>query len=272
MKLTSLFSILMLCSSAALAVTANPVPGGLAIIELAQSDKAPDVTFNNKKVLVTRENDQSPWQAWVGLSQKQSLGTTSILVNGRIKSFEVQDFIYPEQHLTVSKNYVSPSAAELQRIRNESAKMTEVYTSFSSRSIPQGMIWPLRGPQSSPFGVKRFFNGEERAPHSGVDIAAPTGTPIQAPAAGKVVLTGDFFFNGKSVFIDHGQGLISMLCHLDSIDIEQGREVLAGDLVGKVGATGRATGPHLHWTVSLNNARIEPRLLLSAKQPQQPDE
>lgn len=271
MKLLPLLSFSLWLPAFAYAVTSNPVPGGLAVIELEPSAEPPHVTFNNKNVLVTRASDSSAWQAWVGLSQKQHLGVTSVLVNGRVKSFSVSDFSYPEQHLTVSKNYVSPSAEELKRIRTESQKMNAIYNSFSDRPIPQGMIWPIRGPQSSAFGLKRFFNGEERAPHSGIDIAAPTGTPIQAPAAGKVVLTGHFFFNGKAVFIDHGQGLISMLCHMSKIGVEEGDEVKAGDILGKVGATGRVTGPHLHWTVSLNNARIQPRLLLADGQPQEPD-
>src|SRR5690606_10972710 len=126
---------------------------------------------------------------------------------------------------------------------------------------------PLHGRESSAFGLRRFFNNEERNPHSGQDIAAPTGTPSVAPAPSTVVLTGEFFFNGNSVFIDHGQGLIRMLCHLHSIDVKEGSELQAGDVIGTVGATGRATGPHLHWTVSLNNARIDPRLLLATDQP-----
>jgi murein DD-endopeptidase MepM/ murein hydrolase activator NlpD len=123
-------------------------------------------------------------------------------------------------------------------------------------------IKPVVGPYSSPFGLKRFFNGEPRNPHSGIDIAAPSGTPIYAPAQGKVVLTGDFFFNGNVVYMDHGQGLISMFCHLSAIDVKPGDTLKQGELLGKVGATGRVTGPHLHWSVSLNNARIDPLILL----------
>ena len=157
-----------------------------------------------------------------------------------------------------------------------SDEMNKVYKSHTALSDLQnhsfeGMIWPLRGPQSSAFGLRRFFNDQERNPHSGVDIAAPTGTPITAPATGKVVLTGDFYFNGKSVFIDHGQGLISMLCHMSEISVSEGDIIQAGDQIGLVGATGRVTGPHLHWTVSLNNARVKPNLLLKSTEPQQPD-
>ncbi|MCD8531281.1 MAG: M23 family metallopeptidase [Saccharospirillaceae bacterium] len=141
--------------------------------------------------------------------------------------------------------------------------MAAVYTHYSPARPWQPMAWPVYGEMSSAFGLKRFFNGEQRNPHSGLDIAAATGTPILAPADGKVVLTGDFFFNGNSVFIDHGQGLISMFCHMSVIEVEAGEEIIAGERLGQVGATGRATGPHLHWTVSLNNARINPLLLLS---------
>src|SRR3989344_3567137 len=126
---------------------------------------------------------------------------------------------------------------------------------------------PVNGPLSSPFGLRRFFNGEERNPHSGLDFAANSGTPIKAPAAGKVILTGDYFFNGKTVFIDHGQGLISMFCHLSAIGVKVGDEIPRGGVVGKVGATGRATGPHLHWNVSLNDARVDPAIFIGAFKP-----
>ena len=273
LKKTVLLIGTLFASHTLFAITPHSIPGGLAVVDIGHFASEPDATFNSKRVLLTRDTPDSPWQAWVGIPQSQTPGPTSLIVNGRIHAFNVEPFSYPEQHLKVSKHYVSPSAKELQRIRQENIQMGVVYRSFTDLPTPTaGMIWPIRGPQSSAFGLRRFFNGEERAPHSGVDIAAPTGTPIHAPAAGKVVLTGDFFFNGKAVFIDHGQGLISMLCHMNDIDVEEGTVLKAGDLIGKVGATGRATGPHLHWTVSLNNARIEPRLLLADDQPIQPNE
>jgi len=126
-------------------------------------------------------------------------------------------------------------------------------------------IQPVAGPYSSPFGLKRFFNGEARAPHAGLDIAAPEGRPVQAPADGVVAQTGDYFFNGRTVLIDHGNGLVSMLCHLSEIRVQKGQQLKQGEVIGTVGKTGRATGPHLHWTVSLNDARIDPLLLLPAK-------
>ncbi len=125
----------------------------------------------------------------------------------------------------------------------------------------------MNGPLSSKFGVRRFFNGEERNPHSGLDFAVGAGTPIKTPAAGKVILIGNYFFNGNTVFVDHGQGFISMFCHMSKIDVKVGQPLARGDVVGKVGATGRATGPHMHWNISLNDARVDPAIFIGAFQP-----
>jgi murein DD-endopeptidase MepM/ murein hydrolase activator NlpD len=110
--------------------------------------------------------------------------------------------------------------------------------------------------------MRRIFNGEPRSPHAGLDIRAPQGQPVRAPAAGTVVLTGDFFYSGNAVFIAHGEGVVSLLCHLSKVTVKQGQAVKAGDLVGEVGSTGRASGPHLHWSLSLNNAWVDPRIFL----------
>ena len=142
------------------------------------------------------------------------------------------------------------------------------YRQFSPEQ-PSNLLFdkPVQGPLSSPFGLKRFFNGQSRAPHSGLDFAVPTGTPIRAPAAGRVILTGNYFFNGNTVFVDHGQGLISMFCHLSVIDVSPGDTLARGQILGKVGATGRVTGAHLHWNVSLNDARIDPAIFIGSYKP-----
>lgn len=242
------------------------IPGGLTVIPVGYGIQPPQVSFNQQNVMVIRPDEQKPWLAMVGIPLSQQPGEASIKAGNKNIRFTANDHAYPEQHLTVKKKHVNPSAAELARIRKEQAQMAAVYTSFSPARPWQPMAWPIRGDMSSAFGLKRFFNGEQRNPHSGLDIAATTGTPILAPADGKVVLTGDFFFNGNSVFIDHGQGLISMFCHMSVIEVKEGEEIIAGERLGQVGATGRATGPHLHWTVSLNNARINPLLLISPLQ------
>jgi len=240
------------------------IPGGIAVIDL-HSQEEMEVSFNNRKILQIKDENNNYW-AIIGIPLKQSLGEVGYQVNGINKQFLIKDKAYKEQYLTVKRKHSNPPADQIKRIQKESRLSKKVFTSFSNinkDSKFNAFLLPSQGPISSPFGLKRFFNNQARRPHSGIDIAAPRGADILAPAAGKIVLTGNFFFNGNSIFIDHGQGLITMYCHMDTLEVEQGKMVSAGELIGKVGSTGRATGPHLHWTVSLNNTRIEPLLFLA---------
>ncbi|VXC39047.1 Peptidase M23 [Pseudomonas sp. 8BK] len=247
----------------------KPVPGGVAVVDLGPATSAPKVRYQNKPVLVIHE-DQQRWIAIVGIPLSVKPGGQQISVNGsQTLSFQVGSKQYVEQRITLkNQQQVNPNAKNLARIERELAEQTRAYQQFSTRQ-PSNLLFdrPINGPLSSPFGLRRFFNGEERNPHSGLDFAANSGTPIKAPAAGKVILTGDYFFNGKTVFVDHGQGLISMFCHLSVIDVKVGDELPRGSVLGKVGATGRATGPHLHWNVSLNDARVDPTIFIGAFKP-----
>jgi hypothetical protein len=244
----------------------DAVPGGIATIALGPADAPrPAVRFNGERVLVTRH--QGAWQAIVGLPLTLAPGTHELTVAGdRARyTFVVRAKHYPAQHLTIKeKRYVEPNAAELKRIEREQTIVARAFATWNELDTPAfGFAAPAAGRLTSGFGLRRFFNGQPRAPHSGLDIAAPQGTPVRAPAAGRVIETGDYFFNGNTVFLDHGQGLISMYNHLDTIAVIPGARVAPGDVLGTIGMTGRVTGAHLHWTVSLNNARIDPALLLT---------
>ena len=245
----------------------KPVPGGVAVIELGTGPQAPKATYQGKPVLVVKE--QNTWRAIVGIPLTVKPGNQHISSGGRDVSFNVGSKKYPEQHITLkNKRQVNPNPADIKRIDNELAIQIKAYRTFSPNT-PSNLLLdkPVNGPLSSKFGVRRFFNGEERNPHAGLDFAVPAGTPIKTPAAGKVILIGNYFFNGNTVFVDHGQGFISMFCHMSKIDTRVGQQLARGDVVGKVGSTGRATGPHMHWNVSLNDARVDPAIFIGAFQP-----
>lgn len=250
----------------------KPVPGGVAVIDLGNGGQAPSATYQGNPVLIIKEDGQR-WIAIVGVPLTVKAGTQQLQVNvgsgQQTVSFAVGSKKYAEQRITIkNKQQVNPNASNLKRINRELAEQNAAYAQFSARQ-PSNLLFdrPVSGPLSSPFGLRRFFNGEERNPHSGLDFAASSGTPIKAPAAGKVILTGNLFFNGNTVFVDHGQGLISMFCHMSKIDVKVGDEVPRGGVLGKVGATGRATGPHLHWNVSLNAVRVDPAIFIGAFKP-----
>jgi murein DD-endopeptidase MepM/ murein hydrolase activator NlpD len=260
-----LFGVICLLASSmasALPQSAN-VPGGIAIIELDANEHAqPNAVYNKKPVAVIKQDEK--WYAVVGLGLSTDSGEHFIVSQGKRYPFHVSGKDYPEQHIQLkTRKHIDLSAKDLARHQGEKKRSSAVFNVFDLEQDPDlAFSKPVVGPYSSPFGLKRFFNGEPRNPHSGLDIAAPSGTTIHAPASGKVVLTGNFFFNGNVVYMDHGQGLISMFCHLSEIDVKQGDVLTKEQPIGKVGATGRVTGPHLHWSVSLNNARIDPMLLL----------
>lgn len=250
----------------------KPVPGGVAVIALGEAGPAPEVTYEGKRVLVARE-DGVRWIAVVGIPLKAKPGRHAVQVKSggasRSVAFTVGKKDYKIQRITVKNpRHVNPLEQDLKRIERELAEQNRAYQQFRPTGPSNlALDHPVQGRLSSPFGLRRIFNGEERNPHSGLDFAVPTGTPIKAPAAGVVTLVGDYFFNGKTVFVDHGQGFISMFCHLSAIDVVVGQEVPRGGVVGKVGATGRATGPHLHWNISLNDARVDPAIFIGAFKP-----
>jgi biotin carboxyl carrier protein len=240
----------------------SPVPGGVAVITIPGQGATPRVTYRGEPVLV-RRSDRG-WQAVVGIPLSAKPGQDAIEVDGHVAPFTIKPKRYPEQRIHLKdQRLVTPNAEDEARIAREQALMAPAW-----KARPEGLVPSLRFHQPTPggltssFGLRRIFNGEPRAPHAGLDIKAPAGQAVRAPAAGVVVLTGDFFFSGNAVFLAHGEGVVSLFAHLSKITVKQGQVVQPGDLLGEVGMTGRATGPHLHWSLSLNNARVDPRLFL----------
>ena len=248
-----------------LPVKPSPVPGGVAIIAIQGKDRAPKVTYRGEAVLTRRSG--SGWVAVVGIPLSAKAGPDSIEVGGQAVPFTIKPKHYPEQRLRLeNKRQVNPDAEDEARIAKEQTLMAPAWKAWPEGTSPSLTFrQPTPGSLTASFGMRRVFNGVPRSPHSGLDIRAPQGQAVRAPAAGVVVLTGDFFYSGNAVFLAHGEGVVSLLCHLSKVTVKEGQVLKAGDSVGEVGKTGRATGPHLHWSLSLNNARIDPRLFLRSK-------
>ena len=249
----------------------DAVPGGVMVVPISSSaSAAPQVYYDSKRTMVIEDGEH--WYAVLGLSLGHQPGSHTLELRGTdgkrsFASFTVAEKQYTEEHITLKDNrMVNPYAADLVRIRDDQRRIRKAFTNWrEAKSIDTGFVLPVTGSLSSPFGKRRFFNGKPRSPHSGIDIAAPTGTAVVAPGDGVVTEKGDYFFNGKTVFLDHGQGLVTMYCHLNSISVEVGQVITKGEKIAEVGTTGRSTGPHLHWGVSLNNARVNPLLFLTGK-------
>lgn len=244
-------------------------PGGIVMLDLGPASAPPEVRFQGSRVLVRPQRGR--WQALLGIPLDTPPGWSDVEVRGpegspRVLPFAVEPHEYPEQHLRLTnRRMVNPDPEDLARYERERLAQDAAKANWQELALTSVRLsLPARGRRSSAFGLRRFFNGEARAPHRGLDLAVPAGTVVRAPAAGEITLVGDYFFNGKTVFIDHGQGLISMLCHLSRIDVKVGDQVAAGRQVALSGATGRATGPHLHWSVFLNETAVDPEALLAA--------
>jgi len=179
-------------------------------------------------------------------------------------SVEVAEKAFPTRTLTVEPRYVEPPPDELDRLTREAVRLNALYRTVTDRSPLQGMQEPIGGALTGGFGSRSVFNGQPRSPHAGTDFRGSVGTPIHAPAGGRVAMAEDLYFTGNTVVIDHGHGVYSILAHMSELGVRAGDEVAPGDLIGKVGATGRVTGPHLHWSIRLLGARVDPLSVLRA--------
>jgi murein DD-endopeptidase MepM/ murein hydrolase activator NlpD len=270
LSLLMLIALLLPEECPAFTLDHTPVPGGIAVIHLPADADPASVRYEERRVLVTRRGGEV--YAVVGLALSAKAGRHYLQAKTRDKqpmqlAFDISDKAYESQRITIKdKRKVNPEPRDLERIVREQQRIGADLEHWSDGvTVTLDLVKPTEGPLSSPFGLRRYFNEQPRKPHSGLDIAAQEGTPIKAPAPGTVIDTGNFFFNGNTVFIDHGQGLITMYCHMSRIDVQPGQRVSTGEIIGAVGKTGRVTGPHLHWSVSLNNARVDPMLFLVEK-------
>lgn len=243
-------------------------PGGVAHIALGEAPQRPAARNGDIPLLVV--GSARAWTALVGIPLAAEPGPASITVEApgaaaRSVPYDIRDRQYAEQRLKVEPKHVELSPEDQARFERERAHLREVMATFS-QPVPEAdalaMQVPVPGRRSSSFGLRRVFNGQLRSPHSGMDIAAPTGTPVRSPLAARVIDTGDYFFNGNTVWLDHGGGLLTLHCHLSAIDAKVGDTLRKGDRLGAVGATGRVTGPHLHFGVLLNRTMVDPALFL----------
>lgn len=246
----------------------DPVPGGVAVVPLGLTTaEPPEVHAEDGPVMLVWRREQ--WTAAVGIPLTAQPGVRMLTQRqgqepGRRWTFTVRDKQYEQEWITLKNpRMVDPTPADLERIARDTKDMKAALAQRTPVALADvSFVPPVQGRWSSPFGLRRYYNGQPRRPHSGLDIAAPEGTPVRAPGPGRVVETGDYFFNGKTLFLEHGQGLVTMYCHLQRVDVEPGQMVKQGEIMGAVGQTGRVTGAHLHWSVSLNRTMVDPVLFL----------
>ncbi len=248
-------------------------PGEIVVLEVRPSEDPVTLSataFGNSVQFFRSSNDV--WAALLGIDLTTEPGSYDVSVRATAQDGHVTQETYalsvgqkdfPTRRLNVDPSFVSPPSEVIERIQREARQLDEIFTTATDERLWRGgFLRPVPGDSTSSFGRRSVFNGQPRSPHSGTDFRAAEGTSIKAPNAGMVVLAADLYFSGNVVIIDHGWGLYSYFAHLSSIAVAEGVRVEQGDVVGDVGATGRVTGPHLHWTVRLNDARVDPLSLM----------
>jgi murein DD-endopeptidase MepM/ murein hydrolase activator NlpD len=248
-----------------ISVTIDSTPGGIAQITFESKQIYPKAFYGNVPLYV-QSLDENKYQALIGLPLMTKPGSKRITIQGNEGGYafiEVVNPNYPDEYFETTVNVSDNQDSSSVRIKTERALFAKTRKTFSKQPLSEGyFVSPTNGRLTSVFGVNRYYNGEKGLPHIGLDIANILGTPVNASASGRVILVYDFYYLGKTVFIDHGQGLLSSYSHLSEVNVIEGQTLRKAQELGKIGTTGRSTGPHLHWGVFLNQVAINPELLL----------
>ena len=255
------------------AVAARSIQPGEVVV-LTLTTRAPVDEVNASafgRDLTPLRSGPTEWRVVVGIDLDTKPGRYDVAIvagaagtNRVTHLLTVRPKTFPTRQLKVDAAFVNPPPEVTARIQEEAARLNSVWASSSATPLWSGpFVRPVPDAANSAFGSRSVFNGEPRSPHSGADFSSQPGTPVKSPNAGRVVLAGDLYFTGNTVVIDHGAGLLSLFAHLRAITVRESDSVPAGTVIGEVGATGRVTGPHLHWTVRLNGARVDPMSLLA---------
>ncbi len=265
------------CRAPALTVemsSVSPKQGGFVALTLKSDVELASavVSSGGREATMERDDGGRLFLALVGIDFESAVGlrVVDVAVEGLCgdrhearRELRVVSGKFPVQKLRVAPAYVEPPESERDRIREDKEKVGRVWATGDPRRMwGSPFRLPVDAPARDNFGSRRVFNGKPRSSHEGADLAAPQGAPVAAPGPGRVALAEDLYFSGGTVILDHGAGLFTMYFHLSRIDVRSGDEVASGSRLGAVGATGRATGPHLHWGARLNRARINPLGLL----------
>lgn len=249
-------------------------PGEILTISIHSAGvKEALVWFTDRKTAMGKDRNSSVFRAFLGLDLGIKPGVYPMKIfiqdsSGRWDTLEKDMTIlskdFPVRKLWVNEKFVTPPLHVRERIKRESEILKAIYNRFTSEWLGTGQfILPVEGKSSDNFGERRIYNNKPRSSHGGVDISVPRGSPVKASNSGEVVFASNLYFSGKTVIIDHGLGMFTLYLHLSRFRTKRGNKVGKGDIIGEVGATGRVTGPHLHWGVKILGSRIDPSSLLS---------
>jgi murein DD-endopeptidase MepM/ murein hydrolase activator NlpD len=250
-------------------------PGDVILIEVATLEPPLRVAARvfGRELAFYPDADRKRWRGLIGVDLERRPGeyvlTVESIREGRASltathQLRVTDKQFPTRRVRVAAQFVTPPPSALERIAREAKGLRAIFDTVTARRWDGPFLKPVDDRPANNFGSRSIFNGQPRTPHAGIDFMSREGTPVRSPNAGQIVLAQDLFFTGNTVIVDHGLGLYSLFAHLSRIDVEPGQVVEPEATLGLVGATGRVSGPHLHWAVRLGGARVDPLSLIAA--------